>query len=491
MFLIMGITLYTSRIVLEQLGVSDFGVYNLVAGIVAMMGFMNAAMSSATQRYLAFDIGKNDPINLRKTFNTSLIIHGGIAVLIVLLAETIGLWYINYKMVLPLDRIYAANVVFQVSIFTLLVGVIQVPFNALIIAKERMNIYAYLSIVEAILKLAVVFLLVYFSTDKLITYSFLLFIVTLLIALFYQIYCKRSFSESRFMIPKDGDFYKELISYSGWNLFGNIAGVAKGQGVNLVLNLFFGTVINAAYAITNQVSSAINMFVVNLQMAFNPQIIKNYSQGNLQQMQSLIFQASKISFMLMLLLAMPILLNTDYILTLWLKDVPDDTIVFVQLALIGVLIESLSGPLMTAAQATGRIKWYQITIGTLIFLNLPTSYVLLKIGLAAPMTFIVSIVISVLSLIFRLFFLKEILNFDVKKYCILVLFRIILISTFACFFYFIHAEYITKNTNFIAFIIDSSLIIGTLSIVYLLLGFNNKEREFLVAFIKHKFNGKY
>lgn len=483
----MGITLYTSRIVLEQLGVSDFGVYNLVAGIVAMMGFMNAAMSSATQRYLAFDIGKNDPINLRKTFNTSLIIHGGIAVLIVLLAETIGLWYINYKMVLPLDRIYAANVVFQVSIFTLLVGVIQVPFNALIIAKERMNIYAYLSIVEAILKLAVVFLLVYFSTDKLITYSFLLFIVTLLIALFYQIYCKRSFPESRFMIPKDGDFYKELISYSGWNLFGNIAVVAKGQGVNLVLNLFFGTVINAAYAITNQVSSAINMFVVNLQMAFNPQIIKNYSQGNLQQMQSLIFQASKISFMLMLLLAMPILLNTDYILTLWLKDVPDDTIVFVQLALIGVLIESLSGPLMTAAQATGRIKWYQITIGTLIFLNLPISYVLLKIGMSPSVVFIVSIVIALISLHFRLFFLFLVLRFDVKryyKYVVLKLFVIVLLSFFTAYFI---ETYMMSPTSIVDFIVQSFLLILALFLIILFVGLNFQERMYLKKLLKIKY----
>src|SRR5690554_3558665 len=307
MFLIMGITLYTSRVVLQQLGISDYGIYSLVGGIVTMVGFFNAAMSSATQRYLSVDIGKNDEIQLQKTFSATLTIHIGIGVMVLIIAETIGLWYINYKMIFPQDRLFAVNIVYQFSILTFLLNIIQVPYNALIIARERMNIYAYVSILEAGLKLAIVFLLV-LGTDKLILYAILTFVVALIIRLIYQVYCRRQFQESRYKFEYNKAYYKELISYSGWNLFGNIAAVAKGQGVNIVLNLFFGTVVNAAYGITNQVYSAVNMFVSNFQLALNPQIIKNYSQGNLEQSHYLILQGSKFSFYLLLIIVTPILL---------------------------------------------------------------------------------------------------------------------------------------------------------------------------------------
>src|SRR5690606_19286013 len=338
MFLIMGITLYTSRIVLKELGVSDYGIYSLVGGFVAMLGFFNSAMSTATQRYLSFDLGKGDYNQLKKTFSVTLTIHIAIAILGLLLAETIGLWYVNYKMVFPVDRVFAVNVVYQFSILTFVLNIIQVPYNALIIARERMNIYAYVSILEAALKLAIVFLLV-FGTDKLILYAILTFVVALIIRLIYQVYCRRQFQESRYKFEYNKAYYKELISYSGWNLFGNIAAVAKCQGVNIVLNLFFGTVVNAAYGITNQVYSAVNMFVSNFQLALNPQIIKNYSQGNLEQSHYLILQGSKFSFYLMLIIVSPIILNVDFILEIWLVNPPEYTSVFVQLCLLNILID--------------------------------------------------------------------------------------------------------------------------------------------------------
>jgi len=465
MLLVMGVSLYTSRIILQQLGISDFGIYTLVGGIVAMFSFFNSAMSSATQRYLSYYIGKEDECKLKKTFSATLTIHFGIALLFFILAETLGLWYVNYKMVFPADKTYEVNVVYQFSILTFLLNIIQVPYNALIIARERMKIYAYMSVLEALLKLSTVFYLMWLSTNKLISYAILLFVVSFIIRIFYQIYCRREFQESKYIFFYDKCFFIELVSYSGWNLFGNIAAVAKGQGVNIVLNLFYGTVVNAAYGISNQLVSAVNMFVVNLQMAFNPRIIINYSQGNIKQTEYLIFQGSKISFVLLLLLVMPILLNTEYILKLWLTEVPPNTRLFVQLALIGVLVESLSGTLMTGAQATGKIKWYQIIIGTLIFLNLPISYMALRIGFEAYSVFVISVIVSIISLIFRLFFLKKIMHFNLKKYFTDVLLKVFITLILLLLYSFLYKKYYTHQTKFLSFLNDSLIVTLYLSVV--------------------------
>ncbi len=486
MFLIMGITLYTSRIVLRELGVSDYGIYNLVGGFVAMLGFFNAAMSSATQRYLSFDIGRGDLDRLKKTFSATLTIHILIAIVGFLLAETLGLWYINTKMVFPSERVYAVNVVYQFSILTFLLSIIQVPYNALIIARERMNMYAYVSILEAILKLLIVFFLVYFGSDKLITYSILTFVVAFAIRITYQIYCRREFTESKYKFQYDKQYYKELIGYSGWNLFGNIASVAKGQGVNIVLNIFFGTIVNAAYGITNQVFSAVNMFVSNFQLALNPQIIKNYSQGNFKQSHYLISQGAKFSFFLMLIIVTPILLNTDYILNFWLKTPPEHTTVFVQLCLINILIDCLSGSLMTGAQATGKIKWYQIIVGTLVFLNLPISYFVLKLGAKPYSVYYVSIFISIISLQFRLYFLKKTMNFDVKTYYWTVLLKVIVLSCLALIMVYCIKTYFRYEVSFLVFIVESSSIVLLLIFLIILLGTTKKERDPIIQLVRKK-----
>nr|WP_291062640.1 MULTISPECIES: MATE family efflux transporter [unclassified Empedobacter] len=482
----MGITLYTSRIVLEELGVSDYGIYNLVGGIVTMIGFFNGAMSSATQRYLAHDIGKGDFQQLQKTFSATLTVHFGIAILGLIIAETLGLWYVNYKMVFPVDKTYAVNVVYQFSILTFLLSIIQVPYNALIIARERMKVYAYMSILEAFLKLGTVFTLMLISNNKLIYYAVLTFVVSFIIRMLYQIYCRKQFKESKYHFVYDKLYFIELISYSGWNLFGNVAAVAKGQGINLVLNLFFGTVINAAYGITNQVVSAVNMFAINLQMAFNPQIIKKYSQGNIVQTQNLIFQGSKISFFLMLFLVMPILLNTEYILRLWLNEVPAYTTSFVQLALIGILIDSLSGTLMTGVQATGQIKWYQIVVGVLVFINLPLGYLALKLGYSSYSVFVIGILISILSLQFRLFFLKKVLNINLNKYYTTIFFRVVLV-VFLSFSaeYFIKVNY-PVTQDIINFLIQS-IEISILTIIFIFcFGLSKNENILLKNIIKNK-----
>lgn len=425
MFLVMGVSLYMSRIVLEQLGISDYGIYSLVGGIVALFGFLNSSMSSATQRYLAFDLGKKDEKKLQKTFSVTLTIHMAIAVLILLVAESIGLWYVNYQVVLPPDRLFAANIVYQFSVLTALIGIIQVPYDALIIAYEKMNIYAYISIFEVSLKLGLVFLLVVYDGDKLIAYAALIFLVSLIIRIAYQIYCRRNYKASKYSFEYDKVYFKELISYSGWNLFGGIASVSRGQGINIVLNLFFGTVVNAAYGLTLQVQSAVNQFVTNFQKAVNPQIIKTYSEGNFERMHNLIIQSSKFSFLLMLLIVAPILFNTDFILNLWLRNPPEYTTIFVQLGLIGVLIDCISYPFQTGIQATGKIKFYLIVVGGIIIMTLPLTSVWLYFGGNPQVSFYSIIIGSVLALGSRLYFMLKLTNMPIKLFLMDVALRII------------------------------------------------------------------
>ncbi|PJR03868.1 oligosaccharide flippase family protein [Avrilella dinanensis] len=487
MFLLMGVTLYTSRIVLRELGVSDYGIYSVVGGFVTLLGVLSGAMSSATQRYLSFSIGKGDFVQLKKTFSITLTIHIGIAVLGLLLAETLGLWYVNYKMVFPDDRVFAVNMVYQFSILTFLLKIIQVPYNALIIARERMNMYAYVSILEAVLRLAIVFMLVYFGSDKLITYAILTFSIAFIIRMIYQIYCHREFAESRYKFQYDKKYYKELISYSGWNFLGNIAFFGKNQGINIVLNLFFGTVVNAAYGVTNQVYGAVNLFVSNFQLALNPQIIQNYSQGNLKQVHYLISQGSKFSFFLMLIIVTPILLNTDYILHLWLNNPPEYTVDFLQLCLVNILIECLSGTLLTGAQATGKMKRYQLIVGSLVFLNLPLSYLMLKLGFEPYSTYVIAIIISLLSLQFRLFFLKREMEFDVREYYFRVLSKVAVLGSFVAAIIFGLQNYWDYELNIWTFIVESIFVMGLLVLMIIIVGITKNERKLILQLINKKF----
>ena len=486
MFFTMGVSLYTSRVVLNTLGVEDYGVYSIVGGIVTLFSFFNSAMTSATQRFLAFDIGKNDSQQLKKTFNATLNIHIGISLLVLVLAETIGLWFVNYKLNLPLDRMPAVNWVYQFSVFTLLLGIVQVPYHALIVAREKMDIYAYMSFVEVILKLIIVYLLVVFAIDKLILYAGFLFLVTFVVRIGYTQYCKRCFEESLYEFYFDKSFYKVLLSYLGWNLFGNLAAVTRGQGSNILLNLFFGTVLNAAYGVTMQVQNAVQAFVTNFQMAVNPQIIKQYAAGNKEQCLNLIFQSAKFSYFLVFLIAFPIICNIDFILELWLKTPPKYTSVFVFLCLINLLIDCISGPLMIGAQATGNIKWYQIIVGTLILLNLPIAYVLLKIYRNPELIYYTSIIISCFSFLFRMYFLQKCLNLSIFLFFKQVILRIILVNIISITAFLVFNSFIFFENEFIPVVIKSlTIFLITITAIFFL-GINNDERKFINQLVSKK-----
>ncbi len=314
MLITMIVTLYTSRIVLNTLGIEDFGIYNIIGGVIILFTFLNVAMSNTTQRFLSFELGRNDMEQLKKTFSMSMTAHISIALIVFLLSETVGLWFINTQLNIPAERMNAANWVYQFSILTFVFQIIRVPYNASIIAYERMSFYAYISIIEVILKLAVVFLLQKGGFDKLIFYSILLFIVSIIILYAYKVYCNKKFKISRYYFFWDGSLYKNIMSFSGWSLMGSVASISANQGINILLNIFFGVAVNAAMGIANQVNGALNSFVVNFQTAFKPQIVKSYAEGDKKYLTQLILQTSKFSFFLFFIVSIPILLNTEFAL---------------------------------------------------------------------------------------------------------------------------------------------------------------------------------
>ena len=474
MLFLLFTTLYTSRVILNSLGVVDYGIQNVVAGIITLFSFLNASMATATQRYLTFTLGSGNSKELKQIFSTSFIIHLGIAILLLVIAESIGVWFINHKLNTPIDRLEAANWVFQFSMLSMVLTIIQVPFNAVLIAHERMNIYAYMSIFDVLAKLFIAYIISWFNGDRLILYSFLLFFQTGFSTGIYVIYCSNRFEECRIRLNYyHQNLFKQITSFAGWNLFGSIAWIFKNQGGNIVLNLFFGPTINAAYGIAFQVTNAIKNFVVNIQMAFNPQITKKYAENKRDQMIELIFQSSKYSFFLLLFLSLPVFMQTDFILHIWLKQVPDYAIIFTKLVILEALVDSFSGPMITGLMATGKIKLYQIIVGSLLIIPLGISTALLKLGFGATTLFWVSILFTCTSIIARCLFGKAQLALSVKLYLRLVIFRCASVAIPSGFItYSITTLELTSWTLFFAIAICSSV-----SILFFTYQFGLEQKE--------------
>lgn len=417
MIFILLVALYTSRVLLDVLGVENYGVYNVVGGVVTMLGFFNGAMVSSTQRFFSFAIGQEDVEQLNRNYSTILLIQGGLALLVILLAETVGLWFVRTYLVIPPERMSAALWVYHFAVFSFVLSMLQVPFTALIITHERMNVYALISIGDVALKLLLVLILPYLPFDKLISYAVLLFCVALITCSIYVLYCKVRLRYVRVIKRFDRNLFRVLLSYMGWNLWGNSAAVIMGQGINILLNIFFGPAVNAARAIAYQVQGALNQLVANFQLALNPPIVKSYARGEMDYMHRLIISGSKLSFFLLLLFAIPVGLEAPLLLSIWLKEVPLHTVLFTNLILIVGCIDSLSGTLMTAAQASGKIKKYQMFVGLLLILNLPVSYAVLKLGGSPESTMVVAVVISLIALLVRLRIISPLVQLSVSTYC--------------------------------------------------------------------------
>lgn len=422
---VMLVTLYTSRVILNTLGVTDYGVYNVVGGVVAMFGFINGSMSSATQRYITFALGKGDMKRLQTVFSTALQIHFLIAALIVVLGETVGLWFMYTQMQIPADRMDAAFWVLQCSIVSTVVMIISVPYNADIIAHEKMSAFAYISILEVVLKLVIVFALVISPFDKLIFYAFLILAVQLLIRFCYNHYCNRHFEESKYKHVRDKALFKEMTGFAGWSMFGNLSAVLFSQGLNMLLNVFFGPVVNAARAVAVQVQGAIQSFVGNFQMALNPQITKTYAKGEMDEMHKLMFRSARFSFYLLFFLSMPVIFETDFILTVWLKTVPENTVVFLRIMICTMLIYTLANPMIIANQATGKVRKYQAVCGTILLMILPVSYVCLKFGSPAYSVFIVHFCMEAVAQLARMVMLRPLIGIRLRDYFTNVYSRVI------------------------------------------------------------------
>ncbi|WP_409151827.1 lipopolysaccharide biosynthesis protein [Sphingobacterium sp. BS-2] len=476
------LTLYTARVMLTQLGIVDYGIYNIVGGIVTMLAFFNSSMSVATQRFMSYDIGKNDLVQLKKTFNSSLLIYFIMGVVIIIILESLGLWYINNKLVFPIEKLHSVNIVYQLSVVTFFINIIQLPYNALVLAHEEMQVYTYISFLDSILKLIILYFL-QLGGDKLILYAVLVLLVSVLVQIVYVWYCQSKFEETKIEVVSDMKYLKELSAFSGWNLFGNIASVAKNQGINLVLNLFFGVTLNAAFALTNQVQNAIGSFVTNFQKAINPQIIKNYANEKYSASINLVLLGSRYSFFLTLLIIVPLALHTDFILKMWLVDVPQYTIPFVKYALIVSLIDSLSGSIMTLFQATGRIKLYQLVVGFLVFLNLPFSYLLIKNFNSPNLVFHSMLLISGLSLFARLFLLKNVIDFSLLNYVKQVLVRIfyVIIILFGIGYFFMANIQLSGSIKILVVNILIEEILMLLVIFFI--GTTFVERKFLIGVV--------
>lgn len=422
------VSLFTAGIVLRTLGVEDYGVYNLVGGIVTLFTFINGAMSSSTQRFLNFEMGRGNTEMLSKVFSMSMSIHVIIAFIVLVFAETIGLWFINYKLVIPAERMVAANVVYQLSVVTALISITQTPYTATIIARERMNIYGYVGIAEVLARLVLLGLLVVIPGDKLILYAVLVFTVGALVAVYYRIYCIRNFTECRYRFFWDKPMFDSFSSFTGWTMIGGLAGAVNTQGQSIILNLFFGSVLNAAQGIADSVNNAISNFVNNFTIAVNPQIIKSYAAGDKVSFLSLIYRSSKFSFYIYLLFAVPILIYTPYILKLWLKTPPDYAAVFCRFVIINSMINCFSNALMTAVRAHGKVKRYQMIVGGINLFMIPVVYLFIKFVPEPVTVYYVAIAFSLILLYFRIVVLKGMVGISPSDFFVKVIFTCICLS---------------------------------------------------------------
>lgn len=410
------VSLITSRLVLNALGVEDFGIYNVVGAVVVLFTFLNSAMASSTQRFLTFEIGRGDRARLHRVFSTSILIHALIAAIILLLAETLGLWLFLNKMIIPDDRMGAAMWIYQLSVLSSMVTVMSVPYNSAIIAREKMSVFAYISMLDISLRLLVVAALYAVTCDRLIVYAVMLLAVSLLVRGVYMVYCRRNIEETRYVFVWDKKLFIEMSHFAGWSMFGNLAYMGYTQGVNILLNVFFGPVVNAARAVAVQVQGTMMNFCGSFQTALNPQITKSFAAGERQYMNRLALGSSKYSFLLLLFLSLPIMIEAEQVLRLWLKIVPEHTVSFLRITLLVTMIDVMANPLITVAQATGRIRNYQLVVGGALLMIVPLSYLVLKAGCPPESVFVVHLFVAIVAQALRLWLLRGLAGLSVREY---------------------------------------------------------------------------
>ena len=482
---VMAVGLYTSRIVLQVLGVEDYGIYNVVGGFVSMFSLLSGSLTVASQRFLAFELGKNKS-DVKKIFSSTVTIHICLTIVIFLLLEVIGLWMLNHKINIPQDRIQAANWVFHCSVITFCINIISVPYNAAIVAYEKMSAFAYVSIFEAIAKLVAVLALCKLKYDSLILYAVFMMLIALFLRLIYGWYCHINFKECRYRFFIDKESIKMMLGFCGWNFIGSSAAVLNNQGINILINLFFGVTLNAARGIASQVDGAINTFVSNFMMALNPQIIKAFAARNFSYLNKMILSGTKVGFFLFWLFGLPVLVNTEFLLKIWLKNVPDFAVLFVRLGLVFMICQNLSQCLYTAMLATGRIKKYQIVVGGLSLMAFPTAWVFFKTGFGGEWGYGSMIIFSLVCLVARLFLLQEMIpGFSsfrfLKKVVCPIFFSTIPVLVLA---FTVHSYISTPSISSFCFETVFEIVLS-ISFIYII-GLSQEERIRLVDMVKKK-----
>lgn len=475
----MLVSLYTSRVVLQALGVEDYGIYNVVGGFVAMFSMISTSLSSSVSRFLTFELGRGDMEQLKKVFSTSLCIHLALAGIVFLAAESVGVWFLNTQMTIPADRLYAANWVFQASLVGFMFGLFSVPYNASIVAHERMTAFAYIGILEIISRLFIILFIAYapFHFDRLIVYALLLVILKISIQTVYWAYCKKHFEECRLQFRFYRDTWKVMSTFAGWNFIGCTAVLLKEQGVNILLNLFIGPVINAARAIAGSVNNVLSSFAGNFMTALNPQITKSYAAGDYSYMFSLVERGSRFSYYILLVFALPVLFETEFVLTLWLKNYPEHTVNFVRLVLLVTMCDILSNTLINLQLTIGKLRNYQLTVGGMYLMNFPLSYLCLRLEYPPESVLIVALIVAICCLLLRLVFLRKMVGLPVRRYLYKVCGNVLLVSVAALLLpLFVTLE---MSDGFLRFFAVSILsVVCTLSSIYWI-GCTAHERNFL------------
>lgn len=485
MLFLMLISLYTSRVVLNALGVEDYGIYNVVGGLVTMFSVLSGSFSSSVSRFLTFSLGEQNSEKLSRVFSTSVIIQSSVAIAILLIAEVVGIWFLNCRMNIPSERLFAANWVMHCSILTFAINLFSIPYNAAIIAHERMSAFAYVGIFEGSIKLLIAYLIAIATIDKLILYSVLLLILSLLIRVFYSFYCKRYFQECFFQFIIDRSLIKEMTGFAGWTVLGNGAYMLNTQGVNILINIYYGVALNAARGIASQVESAVLQFVNNFTTALNPQIIKTYAEGNLEYMHSLIYRGAKFSFYLMLFFAVPICIETEQILAIWLKIMPVYAVDFVRLTFISSMCTVIGNTLWTSQLATGQIKKYQIVVSIWGFWVFPLTWLAFEMGLSPIWAYVIYAFIYFVLIFVRIYLVKDLIKLSWINYINYVVLRCLLVSVLSFVvpfaFYKIHSPSIWRLIEVVVL-----SVLSVASTIYIL-GLDSNERNFVTRFIKKRF----
>lgn len=474
---LMLITLYTSRVILEQLGVDDYGIYNVVGGVVAMFSVISSALSSSISRFITFELGKGDIKRLTTIFSTSVNIQLGLSAIILLIGETVGLWFINYKMNIPAERLVSANWVLQCSLLTFCINLISVPYNSCIIAHEKMSAFAYISILEAALKLLICYMLIVSPIDKLIAYSLLMLFIAILIRFVYGLYSARNFEECKYRMCYEKDIVKEMTGFAGWSFFSNVAWIFNTQGVSVLINLFFGVALNAARGIASQVESAVMMFVRNFTTALNPQITKYYANGDKENMFLLMCRGTKFTYFLTLLMVLPLFLETEYVLQLWLKEVPTHTVIFVQLSIIGSIINNIGNTCYTACQATGNIKRYSIVVTTVGFLVFPLTWLGFKLGLPVESTYIIYILVYICVSIANMLMTRWLLQFPLSMFLRKALLPMVSTTVFSAILPVLLCTHM--QSSFIRFLVICIVSVLSTCVVIYIIGLTQGEKDLL------------